>query len=371
MKILFFKQKVLMTNTHSNKLEFCPNWFSKVEASVIQQYESLKVKGDIDNSVLAGFLLFDIDKKIINVLSLATGTKLMSGDQRKNTAKTGPTLVHDCHAEILAHRALQVWIWQNIDNTEYFENGKMKEKYSLHFYSSTPPCGDCCVHILSDDNFFVQTGAKPFGWDQNQLATSPPNYVRGKPGKGSRSQSVSCSDKICLWIHLGLEGSLLSKFVSKLPLLSICIGDGDLNTCRRALINRVSSDNDKKIKIFVDKPRWKQKNLSPSASSYVWWNTTNSKNYELIAAKFGRKLGVTEKKQAIRKFFSELCDAVMIERFCQRNKIERITLNNAKKLNEEYCQNKDIIKSKLISYGGIWCTKFEDERNWEYNSSTT
>ena len=398
-----------------NLITFPNNWFDLVESSIIKQYELLKVKGDIDNSVLAGFILMNSEDNSLSVISLATGTKLMSGDQRQKTAKIGPALIHDCHAEILSHRGLQAWIWKNLNNNEIFERNDNKFKLlphlSIHFYSSDPPCGDCCVHtniqnyaiqkcepsqqdIEESDQIdpnetnpilvTVQTGAKPFGWDQSQLFTSPPNIVRGKPGRGSRSQSVSCSDKICLWINVGLQGSLLSPFLPDFQLSSIVIGNGNLETLHRALIERVSPIHqdessevqiepklgddieNETLKIFAGKPNWEQKNMSPSASSFVWWSGS-PKGGEQIAAKFGRKLGVTEKKQEDPRMFCEICDAFMLRNYCKFSGIPKISFGEAKKRCGEYTERKNKIKSILESYGGQWATKFPEEKEWVYS----
>lgn len=411
---------------NENFKDFPENWFDNIESTIIKQYDFLKLKGDIDNSVLAGFVLFNSNKNSLNVISLATGTKLMSGDQRQKTAKIGPALIHDCHAEILSHRGLQAWIWNSINDSNVFEckNDKyyLLPHLSIHFYSSDPPCGDCCVHIAKQSHksvqnesndqvqqgneenkqvdkndtqplISVQTGAKPFGWDQNQLFTSPPNIVRGKPGRGSRSQSVSCSDKICLWINCGLQGSLLSSIVPSIKISTISIGNGCVETLHRALIDRISQyksedqnessnqkssekvddknfdikdDENSLLRIFVKKPSWEQKNLSPSASAFVWWDGCQ-KDGELIAAKFGRKLGVTEKKQEDPRMFSDICDAVMLQRYCKYNGIKNITLGDAKSKNPDYNQKKNKIKKILESYGGQWASKFPEEKEWLYN----
>lgn len=382
------------------------NWFEQIESSLIKQYKFLKIKGDVDNSVLAGFVLYNSQENSLSVLSLGTGTKLMSGDQRQKTSKIGPALIHDCHAEILSHRGLQAWIWDNLENDSIFERKgdeyHLHPHLSLHFYSSDPPCGDCCVHSIKEiipshqeDNtdkkeditdtkesenkyiesirISVQTGAKPFGWDQSQLFTSPPNIVRGKPGRGSRSQSVSCSDKITLWIHAGLQGSFLSNIVPNLNLSSILVGNGCIETLHRAFIDRIYEKENSEVKnvdidslkIFVGKPSWEEKNLSPCASSFVWWKGS-SQTGELIAAKFGRKQGVIEKKQEDPRMFSGICDARMLQRFCKYNKINHIKFGDAKKKCENYLEKKEKIKNILESYGGQWATKFPEEKEWEY-----
>jgi len=341
-------------------MEYPSNWFNIIEDAVILRYNSMKVKGDVDNSVLAGFLLYDNESKELSVISLATGTKLMSGDIRKKTSSIGPFFVHDCHAEVLAHRCFQLWVWNELDSL--FKNGTLDKKYTIHFYTSTPPCGDCCVHI-KDGNVEVCTGAKPFGSDQSQLATSPPNVVRGKPGRGSRSQTVSCSDKLCLWLNSGLEGSLLSSFVERIFIDTVCIGNGNLDSCHRALFERVGTRPS--AVLFVDSSKWNQKDDSPSAASFSWYQ--GSVSGELVASKFGRKFGVIEKQQTDPRLIPSICDLAMIHKYCLRKGIDTITIKEAKEKSSKYLSLKNIIKSSLLAHGSEWANKFEDEKNYLFN----
>jgi hypothetical protein len=338
------------------------DWFAQVESAVLSQYAALKLKGDIDNSVLSAFLLSDSLSKSLTVISLGMGTKLLSGEHRSASTNIGPVLVHDCHAEVLAHRGLQCYLWSRLDTIRSFP-----PHLTLHFYSSTPPCGDCCVHQFPD-SISVQTGAKPFGWSHDDLARSPPNVVRGKPGRGSRSQSVSCSDKLCLWINAGFEGSLLSEFTDRITVGSVCIGDGNAQSCERALFGRVGQLIG--ARIVTGKTDWKQMNESPSAAAFVWWEGA-PKDGELISAKCGRKMGVVEKRQQDRRQFSLICDAVMIERYCLRKGIAEGCLREIKAQRSPYAERKAEIKAKLIQHGGEWAQKFEEEREWKWRADQT
>lgn len=53
---------------------------------------------------------------------------------------------------------------------------------------------------------------------------------------------MSCSDKLCLWNILGLQGALLSHFVKPIYLDFVIIGDDfDLESSTRALVKRLSN----------------------------------------------------------------------------------------------------------------------------------
>lgn len=67
--------------------------------------------------------------------------------------------------------------------------------------------------------------------------------LRTKPGRADSpfASSLSCSDKICLWNILGVQGALLSHFVKPIYFDLILIGDDfHLESVTRALVTRIS-----------------------------------------------------------------------------------------------------------------------------------
>ena len=91
-----------------------------------------------------------------------------------------------------------------------------------------------------------RTGAKCVtGGPQDALKPGPDYHVTGvlriKPGRGYRTVSMSCSDKILKWCYLGIQGGLLRNFLrEEIYLTSIVLASPlfDQLAMERALSNR-------------------------------------------------------------------------------------------------------------------------------------
>ena len=213
----------------------------------LNKYSSLKKSGkptDNEWTVLSGIVLKNNSDEL-SVLSLCTGTKCLSGEELTNIQfEERGSRLSDSHAEILARRAFIRYLYNQIDillknqSSDVFllnDKGKitMKNGISFHLFSSQSPCGDCSIipkintSLSSDDNqplkkmkvhndleeYFeteignnitdiYRTGAKCLSNDERQdLHETGKNYhvlgpLRTKPGRGDRTLSLSCSDKI-------------------------------------------------------------------------------------------------------------------------------------------------------------------------------
>lgn len=217
------------------------NLEDKIAKLCLDKYVSLKKTGkpsDCEWTVLSGIVLQNTSKELC-VVSLCTGTKCLSGIELRNIKydERGSKL-SDSHAEILARRAFLRYLYHQIklvisnqkSDIFYLENSDIKLKdVSFHFFSSQTPCGDCSIipklieeaedlisppkkTKIEDESVTLQfgqvvvdiyrTGAKCIESDKRQDSREKGvNYhtvgpLRTKPGRGDRTLSLSCSDKL-------------------------------------------------------------------------------------------------------------------------------------------------------------------------------
>lgn len=234
------------------------NLTDKIAQLCFDRYNGLRKTGkpkDNEWTVLAGIVLKDDTAENLSVVSLATGTKCLSGTELMDTKKweIGSRL-SDSHAEVLARRAFLRYLYHQLNlvlsNTysnvfELDTSGKinLKSTISFHYFCSQTPCGDCSIFPKSfgqdtetnavdvcvgkrkiESNHEIKakratldsegsnrgslyndvhrTGAKCVDTQEMQDPHLPGiNYhvvgpLRVKPGRGDRTLSLSCSDKM-------------------------------------------------------------------------------------------------------------------------------------------------------------------------------
>lgn len=245
----------------------------QVHEVVYDTYRRIKNGGKPQShewTVLASILAEKEGK--LEVIALATGTKCVGEAQMSEKG----LVVNDCHAEVLCRRAFLFFLMREmaqfrstgksayLEETEDSDKLQMKASIRLHLYVSQTPCGFASEYAKKDgkreavERFAVkQRKSKRVHLEAGDLSEDHADeaedmHLSGakfvddnvrlstKPGRGEPSRSYSCSDKICLWSLLGLQGAALSLLLLPVYLASIVIsGEMDEAVASRALSSRV------------------------------------------------------------------------------------------------------------------------------------
>ncbi|XP_027838823.2 tRNA-specific adenosine deaminase 1 isoform X1 [Aphis gossypii] len=354
------------------------NFADRVAGLCLEKFDQLPGKGKPMSgkewTLLSGVVQVIDDLGPPKVVSLATGTKCIGAGKLCDKG----TVINDSHAEVLARRALLRYFIQEIESAHKSrpsifvhaeaaledddcssENRlvtgspmKLRPGVSFHFFSSHTPCGDASIfpkdggkrmavdgngiepdakrrktNDNDNANDIHRTGAKCLSVETRQDPRLPGaayhavGAVRTKPGRGDRTLSVSCSDKLLRWCSSGIQGALLSLFVEPVYLSSLTIGGGcpySESALRRAVIERANYSDDEdarspsipplrlarsalefeyaKHRVAID--------CKPCPSSVVWWeddygdgvvggtNVSGGRHEVLVN---GRKQGATKK----------------------------------------------------------------------------
>ena len=175
----------------------------QISVACYKQYDSFPSRGKPSSNEwthLAGVVSFDKQTKEVRVLSLGTGTKCLGGT--KDERGTEGCLLHDSHAEIIARRSLLRLFYEEILSKrdsllipieEQEKKYQLKESLCLYMFVSSPPCG-LAAHVADP--------IKRPRLEHKSLHSVDADLFL-KPGKGSATTSLSCTNKIKRWISQG------------------------------------------------------------------------------------------------------------------------------------------------------------------------
>ena len=151
------RKEMFVDNSPRNEI---PVDFSNNIARAVEESFGEVFKGESHHKVLAGFVLINDDSEetgqpYLQVVSLGTGTKCITGDHIDNKGQT----LNDCHGEIIACRGFRQFLFDELtkalsdETNTIFERGSkdkfaLKPCYRVYLYINTAPCGDGRVFTL-------------------------------------------------------------------------------------------------------------------------------------------------------------------------------------------------------------------------------
>ncbi|XP_021342891.1 double-stranded RNA-specific adenosine deaminase-like [Mizuhopecten yessoensis] len=227
---------------HDKMAKLCHEKFDSVVADIFANLAGGKV--------VAGIVMENKTTKTFEVISLASGNRFIKGSE---LTTDGQVLI-DSHAEILVNRGMRRFLFYHLkklcrgDETNVLLQrcGEGKAEFApdiqFHLYISTAPCGDGAIFTHSagtSETEQVEQHHPTFDDAKQGLLRTKVEQGEGQiPSKevhesykgldtirrGERLRVMSCSDKICKWNLLGMQGALLANLIKPVYFTSITLG---------------------------------------------------------------------------------------------------------------------------------------------------
>ena len=149
--------------------------------------------------------------------------------------------------------------------------------------------------------------------------------LRTKPGRGERTLSLSCSDKILKWNILGIQGSLCSHLLRDSVYLDCFVIVGNTfnkSSLQRAFYHRVTMKKSDSMRVHVNEIYHvlgdflyskSEARATPSPDSVVWVEGGEAGLHEALTS--GHKQGWSTKKLDNPKSWSSLCQRNLCRKF--------------------------------------------------------
>ncbi|CEG01592.1 Adenosine deaminase/editase [Ostreococcus tauri] len=252
------KRRRLAERPRAGTCEFA----DRIARCAIHAHQSALRSANVDKAlvplrtVLAAFVLHDELRDELTCVALGVGTKT-SGRMRNDDGKR----LCDCHAEVMARRGFKRFVLEDaahaaaggLDGKMFEVNEektvKQRNGVSLHLYVSSAPCGNACVRrwakgkrprrreelgtskTPSESHEKLSRSAVDsgqVGLCVKVIKTSKDEVVdahlarmieKGElavgtaPACGLSDESLTCSDKLCVWNIVGYQGALGRAYV--------------------------------------------------------------------------------------------------------------------------------------------------------------
>lgn len=251
---------------------------------------------------------------------------------------------------------------------------RLKPGIEFHLYINTAPCGDARIFSPHEEDANAGVDKHPNRKARGQLRTKIESGegtipVKSSDGiqtwdgvlQGQRLLTMSCSDKICRWNVLGMQGSLLAAFIQPVYLQSIVLGSL-LHPAHlyRAVCGRIEASIQGLPPPYrLNKPKFalvtsaETRNQSKPPNFSVNW-TRGNKEVEVINSLTGKTVQGQTSRITKKTFFKRYVEL-----------IKKLPNVHNKKLGEEYGQTKELVRDYQTAKRELFnAFRREDLGNW-------